>query len=146
MVADIAEDGDQFGILGHGVEGIAMDDEVAAMGILVNVAVDDLQAAEAEGEEAIEDIVVVAAEVDDAGFALVNFFEDEAQEAGMGAFPSAAAAEGPSVDNIPVEEKGLAVDVFEEVIHLIDLAIGGTQMDIGEDDGPEAEDGLAGFP
>ena len=102
MVADIPHYRDQFGILSHGIKSVPVDDEVAPVGGLVEIAVNDFEAAEAQGEEAVEDIIVVAAQVNDLGFLFFNFFEDETDKARVPFVPAAASIERPSINDVAI--------------------------------------------
>jgi len=44
--------------------------------------------------------------------------------------PTSSAGEAPTVDDITIQDQFLAVGVFEEVVHLVDLAIKGAQVHI----------------
>lgn len=140
MVADIPQNRDQFGILGHGVKSVPVDDEVATVGGLVEIAVNDFEAAEAQGEKAVEDVIVVAAEVNDLGFLFFNFFEDETDKARVPFVPTAAAIERPSINDVAIEDEVLAGGVFEEMVDLLDLTVRGAEVDVGEEDGLEVKD------
>ena len=82
---------------------------------------------------------MVAADVDDLGAALLEHLEDGADETGVGVGPAAGAAQLPAIDDVAVEDEFFAADVFEEVVDLGDAAGGGAEVDVGEDDGFDAE-------
>ena len=122
-----------------GVEDIAVEHEVTAAGGLVNVVFDDAQVFKIEREKRREDIVVIPSEVNDLGVAFFQFFKDDADEAGVGFGPMTGARELPTVDDIAVENKFFATRVPEEMINFGGLGFDGPQMDIGKDDGADAE-------
>ncbi len=130
LVSDIADNRDQLAVLGDGVKGIPVDDEVTSLLTFVNVAVDDAQAAKTERKKAVKDIVMISPEVDDIRPALVDFLEDQADEPCMLAGPAAFPAEGPAVNDVTVEDQPVAFGVLEEVVDLFNLTIGGAQVDI----------------
>lgn len=45
--------------------------------------------------------------------------------------------QAPAVDDITVEDQLFTMGVLEEVVHLVDFAVGCSQMHIGENDGFE---------
>jgi len=68
-----------------------------------------------------------------------EFLEDDADEAGVGFGPTAAALEGPAVDDVAVQDEFFAADVAQKMIHFRGFALGGAEVDIGEDDGADSE-------
>jgi len=59
-VAPVAEVREEHEVLGHGVEHVAMQHQVAPAQTLVDVVLDDAQVLEVEREERREDVIVVA--------------------------------------------------------------------------------------
>ncbi len=55
----------------------------------MHVVLDDVQVLEGDGQKLGQHVVVVAAQVDDLGAALLHFFQDDADEAGVGVGPVA---------------------------------------------------------
>ena len=105
----------------------------------MNVIFDDRKVFESEREKRAENIVVVSAEVDDLGIALLQFLEDDADEARVSLSPLTGAFELPSVDDVTVEDKFLAADVTEEVVYFLYFAISSAEVDIRKDDSADAE-------
>ena len=105
-----------------------MHDEVGPVRRLVDVFVDDAQAAEGERKEAVEDVVVVTPQVDDLCILFFNTFKDQTDKACMGARPTAPSTEGPSVDDVAVEDDFVALGVLEDVVDFVDLAVRRTEV------------------
>ena len=49
----------------------------------------------------------------------------------MVARPATFAAQRPAIDNISIEDKFFAACMFEEVVYLVDLAIGCAEVYVG---------------
>lgn len=139
VVADGAEFRHPFVVGGDVVEAVAVDDEVVAVGGLVDVFVGDFEVIETQGLEAFDDIVVVAAQVDDFGGFFVHFFEDGAHEVGVIFGPFAVAFEGPGVDDVAIEDEFFARGVADEVAGLGGFALRDAEVDVGDKNGFEAE-------
>ena len=65
---------------------------------------DEAEAVELHRDQAREEIVVVAPEVDDLGVAFLHEGEDAADEARVCAGPLAVAGEAPAVDDVAVQD------------------------------------------
>ena len=97
----------------------------------MNMAIGDFEFTECERKESIENVVVITTKVDDLDTFLVDFLQDEANETGVLVRPSIAApAKRPTVNDVAIENDLGGVGVFEEVVDLVDLAIGRSQMHI----------------
>ena len=138
-IAPVAEMGEEYEIFSHRIEDIPMQNEVTAGGAFVNVIFDDRKVFESEREKRAYNIVVVSAEVDDLGIALLQFLEDDADEARVSLSQLTGAFELPSVDDVTVEDKFLAADVTEEVVYFLYFAISSAEVDIRKDDSADAE-------
>lgn len=122
-----------------------MNDEVPALWGFMKVTVHDFEAAEANGEKAVEDIIMVSPKVKDIRFVFLDFLKNKPNKAGVSSVPSTASTEGPTVDDISVEDEVFAGGVLEEVVDFIDLAIGSTEVYIGEENRFKVKDGLGGL-
>ena len=140
LVAPVAEVREEDEIARDGVEHVAVQHQIAAaVRRLVQVLLDDGEVLEVEREHLAEHVVVVAAQVDHLRVAFFHVFEDDADETRVGVVPLAAAHELPAVNDVAVEDELLAADVAEKMRDLADLAVGGAEVHVGEDDGADAE-------
>ena len=57
----------------------------------------------------------------------------------MGFGPTAPALELPAVDDVAVEDEFFAAHVTEKMVHLGGFAFTGAEVDVGEDNGTDAE-------
>jgi hypothetical protein len=64
--------------------------------------------AEGEGEYFIEEIVVIPAQVNDSGLILVHVFHQDAEKLGVFLFPYSRFFELPAINNVTVEDEGIA--------------------------------------
>jgi len=138
-VAPVSEMGEPDEIFRHGVKDIAMQHEITAARTFVDVFFYEGEVFEIKWEKLGEDVVVVAAYVDDLGVFFLQFFEYNADEACVGFGPAASALELPAVDNIAVEDKFLAADVAEEMVYLSGFTFGRAEVDVGENNSADAE-------
>ena len=90
-------------------------------------------------QELREDVVVIAAEVDDLRVFFLEFFQYDADEARVGFGPTAPALELPAVDDVAVEDEFFAAHVTEKMVHLGGFTFAGAEVDVGEDNGTDAE-------
>lgn len=134
LISDISEHGQPLVVDSHGVKTIAVYHEVAAIGVFVNVFVDDLDLAEEERQTAFEKVIMVPPQVNDLGVALLDFFQDQANKSCVLVRPSAPTDKAPAVNDVAVEDKLLTVCVFEEIVYLVDLTIRCAQVHIREKD------------
>lgn len=139
LVADIAQDGDDFTVLGDRIKDVAVQYQVAPFDPEMDVFIGNLKPPEDQWKEAVEYVVVVTAEVDHLDLLLLDFLQDQSDEAGMLGGPSAFAVQRPSVDDVPIEDQLVAMGVLEEMINFVDLAVGRSQMNVGQDDRAESE-------
>ena len=77
-----------------------------------------------------EDVVVIAAQINDLRVALFQFLEDDADEARVGLGPLPGAAQLPAVDDVAVEDELLAADAAEKMVHLARLAVGRAEVHV----------------
>ena len=139
LVADVAQDCQPLVIDGHGVKAVAVNDQIFTVPALKKIFVYNAEFAEVQWQEAGEDVVMIAAHVDDLGAVFLDFLEDESNKAGVFFGPAPFAGEAPAVNDIAIEDDALAMGVFHEMIHLINFAIQGAQMNIREDNCFEGE-------
>ena len=137
LVADIAQDCQPLVIDGYGVKTVAVNDQVFAVPALEKIFVYNAEFAEVKRQEAGEDVIMIAAHVNDLGAVFFDFFEDESNKPGVFFGPAPFAGETPAVNDIAIEDEPLAMGMFHEMIHLINFAIQGAQMDIRKDYGFE---------
>src|ERR1022692_780153 len=71
--------------------------------------------------------------------AFVHPLQHDSDEVGVRLRPLPVSPQLPAVDDVAVQDEFLAADVPEKVVHLGDLGINGSQVDVGYDDGPYAE-------
>jgi len=131
LVAPVAEVRQEHEVLRHRVEDVAVEDEVASLHALVDVLVHDREVLELEREELGEDVVVVAAEVDDLRVPLLEHLQDDADEVRVGLRPLAVALQLPAVDDVSIQYQLLAAHVAQEVVNLCNLGIDRSQVDVG---------------
>ena len=106
VIADRAEDSQPAVIGGDAVKAIAMDDEVVTMWRLVDVLVHDLKAAQFQRDEPVEQVVVIAPEINDFGILLFEFSHDQSDEPGMSPGPiPPLPSQMPGIDDIAVKDE-----------------------------------------
>src|ERR1039457_4387829 len=138
-VSPVAQVSEEDEVLRHRVEHVAVEHEIAAPDALVHVLVGDQQVLEFKREELGEDVVVVSPEVHDLRVPLLEHLQHDSDEVGVRLRPLPVSPQLPAVDDVAVQDEFLAADVPEKVVHLGDLGINGSQVDVGYDDGPYAE-------
>ena len=79
--------GEENEILGDGIEDISVQHEVVSGGRFVNEFLDDRKRAELHRQESVQDVVVIAAQVDNLELVFVDSIEDEPKEFGMSLRP-----------------------------------------------------------
>ena len=106
----------------------------------MDILLDDSQVLEIEGEERGEDVVVITAQIHDLGVAFLQFLEHDAHEARVRLRPVAGTGQLPAVDDVAIEDQSFAARVTKKVIHLVDLAVGGAEVDIRENHRADLEE------
>ena len=134
-VAHIAQFSQPFELGGNGVEDIAVHHEIFFSAALQDVGAFDDEGAEGEGEDFVEEIVVVAPQVDHFGVVPVEVFHEDAEELGVFFLPLARFAELPAVHNVAVEDERVAFVFAEEGDHFFHPGVADAEVEIGEDDG-----------
>lgn len=134
-VAGIGEAGEDGVVFDEAVELVAVDDEEAAAGGAEDVLLDDGDAQEV-GDD-VGGAVVVAGDPD--GFELVGEVADLGEDFPVG-FLEAAEVDG--IEDVAVDDEAAGADVaieegLEEGGAGFGLAVFGTQVDVGDDDGVE---------
>ena len=126
-----------------GVELVAVDDEeVAAVGGLVDGAVGNDDAAEMGALERTQELVVVAGDVDDAG-ALAALAQQLLDDVVVALRPVPGAAQPPAVDDVADEDRWSRRRGAQEIEQEFGLRRLRAEMDVGEEQG--AECGVASF-
>ena len=120
-----------------GVELVAVDDqEVAAVGSYVGVAVGDLDAAEMRALERPQELVVIAGDVDDAR-ALAALAQQLLDHVVVRLRPVPGAAQPPAVDDVADQIDRLGVVVAQEVEQELGLGRLRAEMDVRDEQRPE---------
>lgn len=102
LVADISQDCQPLVIDGYGVKTVAVNDQIFAVPALEKIFVDNAEFAEVQREEAGEDVVMIAAHVNDLGAVFLDLFEDESNKPGVFFGPAPFAGEAPAVNDIAI--------------------------------------------
>lgn len=110
---------------------VAVDDEVFfAVRADVHHFTGHGHAAETHADELFHEFIVIAGDVDDLGL-LAAFAEELLDERVIIITPVPAEAQFPAIDEVADEVKVFAIDHLEEVEQLVDAAVTGTEMDVG---------------
>jgi hypothetical protein len=140
LVADVADHGQPAHLDRHGVEGVAVDTEILAAVLgHVDVLFGELDAVEHERDQPADEVVVVAAQVDDLRAVLLRHLHDAADDGRMRRAPMILTLERPKVDDVAVEDELVAADAAQHVEELARLGVLGAQMEIREDQRPEVD-------
>ena len=108
----------------------------------MDIPVDDLESAKSHWQEAIQDIIMIAPQVNDIRPLFLNLLQDMTDKARVLAVPAPIPAKRPPIDDVTVENEAIRLGVLQEVIDLVHLAVGRTKVDIREDDRLEPENSL----
>ena len=140
LVTDVADDGEPAHLDGDGVEGVAMDAEILASVLGdVDVLFGELDAVEHERDEATDEVVVVATQVDDLRAVLLRHLHDATNHGRVGRRPVVLALQRPEVDDVTIKDEFVAADATEHVEQLARLGVLGAQMEIRKDQRPEMD-------
>ena len=116
-----------------GVELVAMDDqEVAAVGGLVDVAVGDLDAAEMRALEGAQELVVVAGDIDDAR-ALAALAQQLLDHVIVRLRPMPGTAQPPAVDDVADQIDRIGIVIAEEIEQELRLGRLRAEMDVRDE-------------
>ena len=118
------------------VENISMRNEVTRPFAFQHIFFDDPDVSQADGRNVVEEIVMVAAHVDNLRAAGFHHFHQDFDKRRIGRQPffCAVSLEAPAVDDVAVQNQLVAIDGFEEAADFLHLGMGASQMDIREDD------------
>lgn len=136
-VAHVAHLGEPPHRRGDVVEDVAVQHVVAFVAARVDVLLQDADVGELQGQDAVQKVVVVAAQVDDV--CVVLDVEQAADEVRVAAFPllAAPADELPAVDDVAAENQRVAGMASQETVGLLGLRPLRSEVDVGHDDGLE---------
>lgn len=81
---------------------------------------------------------MVAAQVNHFGLSLLGFLKDRADELCVLSRPLCASPQLPAVNDVTIEDQLLGAGVLQEMENLPNLAIGGSEVNIREDDCAES--------
>jgi hypothetical protein len=95
----------------------------------------DGEVAQREGDHLVEEIVVVAPEIDHLHVGTGEILHDELEEGGVPLLPFARLAELPAVDDVAVQDELVTTVVSEEPDDLPDAGVSDAQVEVGDDDG-----------
>ncbi len=109
------------------------------LGLLAELDAADL---EAGVQPVAEDLVMVPGDVGDLG-AAPRMVEHEAEHLVMAAVPVPGFAQLPAIHDVADQEQALAADTPEKVGQEIAAGTARSEMDIGQEDGPDSERGRA---
>jgi hypothetical protein len=107
-----------------------MHDVIALAAALVNMMLFDAEIAQGKGHDLVQKIIVVPSQIDDLGVILCEPLHDKLEEAGVFAFPASGFLELPAVNDVAVEDKGIAGMGFKELHHFFHPRILDTQMQV----------------
>jgi len=114
-------------------------EEALAVGGLVQVLFGELDAVEAQRDQAADEVIVVAAQVDHAGAVLLGHLQDAADDGGVGRAPVVLALQGPEIDDVTVQDELVATDAAEHLEELAGLGVLGAEVEIRQDEGAEMD-------
>jgi hypothetical protein len=112
-----------------------MHHEVFFMSGLMDMVAGDGEIAELQGQYFIEEVVMIAADVDHFSVSCGQPFHDEFKEGGMFLFPFAGFAELPAIDDIAVEDERITDVVAEEMDGFFDSGVLYAEVNVRHDNG-----------
>jgi hypothetical protein len=121
------------------IEAIAMNHEVATVGSLVDVLVSDAQVIQNDRNKPVENVVMIASEVNRFGFLFGHLPKHGPDKLCVLSGPLPSALEFPSVDDVAIEEQLFTKAMPEKMAGLNRLTLGHSEVNVGDDDGLEAE-------
>ena len=127
---------------GDVIKTVAMHDEVATGGRIVQVLVDDAQPGQLEWQKAVEDVIVVAAHVDHLGALLLHLLQQRADEMRVLMPPAAGGSQSPRIDDVAIQDDLIAHAVAQKVSGLDRLGIRHAEVDVGHDERLDAKLGF----
>ena len=140
LVADVAQHREPAHLGRHRVEGVAVDaEEPPALQVDVDVFLGQLDAVEGDRDQVADEVVVVAAQVDDLGAVLLRHLHDAAEDGGVGGRPVVLATQRPEVDDVAVQDQLVAADAAEHIEELAGLRVLGAEVEVGQDERAEVD-------
>ena len=135
-IAHVAHLGQPAHRRGDVVEDVAVEHVVAPPAAHVDVVAQQRDVGEAQRQDAVEEVVVVAAQIDN--MCVVLNLQQAADEVGVAALPllAPAAQQFPAVDDIAAENQRVARVVLQKTVGLLGLRPLRPEVDVGHDDGP----------
>ena len=97
--------------------------------------VDDAEILQRDGHELGEQIVVIAAQVNDAAFVLGGEADDVLKKVTVLFGPFTAFAQLPAINDVAVQDQGLTLVVLQKVEHLFGFAGFDAEVDVRKNNG-----------
>jgi hypothetical protein len=121
-IPHIAQLGDPFEAGGDVIEQVAVGNKIFFLHAIVHIIFFDGKVADLQGHDLLQEIIVVASQVNDLTLVFGSEADEVLEEITVLLGPAAAFAELPAVNNIAVEDEGLAFVLLEKVQYFFGFA------------------------